>query len=378
MAGSASNRIKILQIGNYPPPVCGWSMQTKLVVEEIRRRGIVCDVLNLGENHATKSCEYIDVQGGIDYLWKVIRLALRGYHFHVHVNGQSATGYVLALLAAIVGRVAARPVILSWRGGLQQKYFPRRQASLGRWAFQFLFLLSGKISCNNLVIKQAIEQYGVRSSRVVAIPGFSTQHLNFKQVQLDNQTELFLSRHDIVFFCYVAFRPEYKLPILREAMQQFRTLYPKAGFVWLGFPSKELPAATRYVNDWPTDEQSSVLLLRNLAHDEFLTVLSRSFAVIRTPACDGVSASVLEALALGVPVIASENHHRPSSVITYREGDAKDLCEKLVHVTQCYSAIKQHSYLKGAEDNIMRTVDWVLDDVAADSERVRRSWVHAA
>src|SRR5215472_8171515 len=28
-------RFKILQIGNYPPPYCGWAIQTKLLVEEI-------------------------------------------------------------------------------------------------------------------------------------------------------------------------------------------------------------------------------------------------------------------------------------------------------------------------------------------------------
>ena len=31
--------IKILQIGKYPPPFCGWAVQTKLPVEEIRKRG---------------------------------------------------------------------------------------------------------------------------------------------------------------------------------------------------------------------------------------------------------------------------------------------------------------------------------------------------
>src|SRR6266699_1705908 len=82
---------KILQIGNYPPPFCGWSVQTKLLVEEIRRRGHVCDVLNLSENHAKKSREYTDVQNGFDYLCKIVRFAFRRYRFQVHVNGQSKT-----------------------------------------------------------------------------------------------------------------------------------------------------------------------------------------------------------------------------------------------------------------------------------------------
>ena len=125
--------LKILQIGNYPPPVCGWSIQTKLLVEEIRHRGITCDVLNLSENRRKKSREYVDVQNIFDYLYKLLRFAWRGYHFQMHVNGQSKPGYVLALLAAMIGRIAGRPITLSWRGGLQQKYFPRSKAGWARF-----------------------------------------------------------------------------------------------------------------------------------------------------------------------------------------------------------------------------------------------------
>src|SRR5260370_2491785 len=119
-----SEKVKILQISNYPPPVCGWAMQTKLLVEEIRRRGIVCDVLNLNESHAKKSSEYVDVQNGFDYLYKLMRFASKGYRFQVHVNGQSKTGYILAFFAALVGRIVGRPVALSWRGGLEQRNLP--------------------------------------------------------------------------------------------------------------------------------------------------------------------------------------------------------------------------------------------------------------
>src|SRR6267378_6980952 len=93
---------RILQIGNYPPPVCGWAMQTKGLVEEIRRRGNMCQVLNLNENRKRRSSEYIDVQNGFDYLHKLTCFALRGYRFQVHVNGQSAPGYILAFIAGVV------------------------------------------------------------------------------------------------------------------------------------------------------------------------------------------------------------------------------------------------------------------------------------
>src|SRR5262249_7134480 len=104
----------------------------------------------------------------------------------------------------------------------------------------------------------------------------------------------------------------------------------------------------------------SLLLLGNLGHDEFLTLLSRSLAYVRTPVCDGVSASVLESLTLGVPVVASENGDRPAGVVTYRETDAADLCAKLVDATLRNREMRQQLKLPASENNISRTVDWLL------------------
>lgn len=369
--------VKILQIGNYPPPACGWAIQTKFLVEEIRRRGIVCDVLNINENRAKKSREYIDVQNGLDYVVKLIRFAFQGYRFQIHVNGQSSTGYLLAVVAALIGRFAGRPVVLSWRGGLHQKYFPRPHDYWLRWPFQLLFRMAGQISCNNSQVKRAIESYGIEPSRVTAIPGFSCQHMTFERTSLSGDVESFLQNHHPVFFCYVSYRPEYQLPVLREAMQRFQQAYPDAGFIWLGFPSKEMPGAREYVDSWSIPERDHLLLLGNLSHNAFLTLLSHCFAYVRTPTCDGVSSSILEALSLGIPVVASENGDRPQSVVCYREGNADDLYEKLVLVTERYQQVKEQTQFHGAEDNIARTADWVLEEPSPKAKKLAQDFASA-
>src|SRR5689334_16430131 len=113
---------RILQIGNYPPPMCGWSIQTKLVTDELRRRGQVCEVLKINENRQVKDPAYIDVQSGLDYLRKVVRYALSGYRLNVHFNGQSKKGYWLALAAVLIGRLRLRPALVTFHGGLSQQY----------------------------------------------------------------------------------------------------------------------------------------------------------------------------------------------------------------------------------------------------------------
>jgi len=143
-------------------------------------------------------------------------------------------------------------------------------------------------------------------------------------------------------------------------MREFARKRPRAGFIWLGFPVKEMPAVEAFVDAQPGGRPENLLLLGNLDHDTFMTLLARSFAYLRPPACDGVSASVLESLALGIPVIAGENGMRPPGVVTFRFGDADDLCAKLEHVVKNYAAVKNGLRAQGVEDNIGRIADWVL------------------
>jgi glycosyltransferase involved in cell wall biosynthesis len=341
--------------------MCGWAIQLKLVTEELRARGHICEVLKINEGRQVRSSEYVDVQDGLDYLRKVWRYALQGYQLNVHVNGMSKKGYWLAMIAAVTGRLLLRPALVTFHGGLSQDYFPVDSQSPARWAFQILFAMAGSIACDSAPIKEAIVQYGVPPGKVFSIATFSPQYLNFIPVQLPHETENFLVAHQAVILSYVSFRPEYRLETLREGMKLYLERNPQAGFIWVGFPGKELPVAQQYVDGWAGDERKSVLVLGNLTHDQFLTLLSRCFIFLRTPACDGVAASVLESIALGIPVVASENQRRPEGVVTYRDTDAPDLCKKLLSVTADYHKTKSGLSVSALDDNVRLMADWLLD-----------------
>jgi glycosyltransferase involved in cell wall biosynthesis len=356
---------KILQIGNYPPPMCGWAIQAVLLDQELRRRGHVSAVLNVNESRKIKSRDYVDVQNSLDFACKVLWFSSRGYRIHAHLNAESYKLYLMDLFALSIGRLFGRPAALTFHGGLPQKYFPKVRPRWLRWAFQLVFHLAGCLTCDSEEIKRAIMDYGIRPGKILAVPCFSAELLDFRRVALGTEVDRFLQAHDPVFLCYVSFRPEYRLPVLQDAMKRFRARFPRAGFIWLGFPMKELPAANGYVDSWPSEEREGVALLGNLGHDEFLTLLTRCFACIRTPACDGISASVLESLALGVPVIAAENGRRPQGVITYSENDAADLVLKLAYLVENYEAVKGRTRLENARNNTSTTADWILGEISA-------------
>src|SRR5712691_6550562 len=95
---AADHRKRILQIGNWPPPVCSWTMSLVGLRKELEARGWDCQVMNLNENRRVRSPEYIDVQNGWDYLWKVLRGVRGGCAIHTRVNAESVDLYILAFL----------------------------------------------------------------------------------------------------------------------------------------------------------------------------------------------------------------------------------------------------------------------------------------
>jgi peptidoglycan/xylan/chitin deacetylase (PgdA/CDA1 family)/glycosyltransferase involved in cell wall biosynthesis len=364
---------RILEIGNYPPPQCGWAMQTKLLTEELRRHGAACEVLNINESRKLKSPEYVDVQNGPDYLLKVIGFALRGYRPHTHVNAQSWEGYVLTMIANLAGRAVGRPAVMTFHGGASQRFFPRPDSYLLTLAYRLLFLSAGSVTCDSIEIEHAVKSYGTTRRPVFSVPCFSRQNLSFQQQVLAPDIEAFLQQRTPVFFCFLCFRPEYAIDSLLPGMNQFSQQYPRAGFIWLGFPAKEMSELQSFLSSLPGGKPENLLVLGNLDHDTFLTLLSRCFAYLRPHYRDGVSASVLESLAMGIPVIAAENGMRPSGVVSYDWRDANDLYSKLVHVVQNYEQVKAGLEQQDSDDNIERVAQWLLM-----TERGTEKLIHAA
>ena len=75
-----------------------------------------------------------------------------------------------------------------------------------------------------------------------------------------------------------------------------------------------------------------ICLIADLDRDTFLTTLQRSSIYLRTPITDGVASSVLESIALGTPVVASENGTRPEGVVTYHAEDAMEMANAVEDV----------------------------------------------
>jgi glycosyltransferase involved in cell wall biosynthesis len=348
-------RKRILQIGNWPPPVCGWSMSLVGLRKELESRGWDCQVMNLNENRRVKSPEYIDVQSGWDYFQKVLHWVRRGYAVHVRVNGDTKKGYLLALSALLLARLWRLPALLTYCGGHQQNFFPAPKGSFRQAAFSLLFRVSSRIYCNSEAVKAAILTTEIPPEKVIPIPHFSTQYVQFDPAPLPAGVRDFCQKHDAVFFIYLCYRKEYMLEFLAEVMRKYRAAFPRVGFLLVGTSEREVPLLREFMDR----EQltPAVCITGSVPHDLFLTMMKQSLAYIRMPLTDGVCSSVLEGLTMKVPVIASNNGTRPAGAELWKPGDSERLLSLLTEATVQHQQMVARIPAVAVDDNAGKLAD---------------------
>ena len=318
--------MKILEIGGYPPPNTGWSVRIKFLKSGFVSKGHDCLVLNLGRNRRVKGPEFIDVQNGVDYLKKLIRYRVKGYHFHVHMNGQAVKGPILSLIAQLVSLlISGKRAAITFHGGIEQMFFPRKNAGKMFTIIFLNFLLAKFIICNNQSMKEAIAGYGpyIDRKKIYPIPAFSIQYLQYDKVKLPEKIERFMELKRHVVMCYIIMRNGFFVEHTMQCLQQFPN---HIGFILSGVSRVE-DDEVRNANEAMKElvKKGTVLAVDDMDHDVFMSVLERCDLYLRTPISDGVASSVLESLTLGVPVVASENGRRPNSVVTYNAEDPEEM-----------------------------------------------------
>lgn len=346
---------KVLEISGYPPPRLGWGIRVAYVKNKLLEMGHECQVLNVGRSRKIKSKEYIDVQNGLDYIWKIFKYCLKGYRIHIHVNGKSHKGLILTLIAEVISLLLGKKCFLTLHAGINQDYFPKQNKP---WfyipIFYTIFSLPRFIICNHVVVKEKIMGYRIRGDKIVPIPAFSQQYLEYNKVDLYLALKKFLKNHRPILSSYVLLRPTFCIDATIKAFNTLKEKRPDIGLIFIGSNTKaEDMDATKIINlIKDLNLENSIIWPGDLTHDEFLTILNLSHIFVRSYIDDGVCSSVLEALSLNVPVVATKNSMRPDGIITFKAGDAKDLAKKIGYALDNYEKIKAISPLPTIQDTV--------------------------
>lgn len=317
--------MKVLEISPYEPPVSGWTMRIKLLRRVIQERGGRCEILDVGPSRKIERPDCVPVLSGWDYLIKVLRFSRSGFTIHGHINAEYFRGLLLTLAAFLIARIFGNRCVLTFHAGIDQPYL-RGWQRIALWPFFWLvFSLADAVICNSEAVKKVVNRYR-KELLVVPLQAFSQQYLEYQTVPFDAALSEFIQGHAPLVTTYVCFRDGFYLEVLLRAMERLARTRPNIGLVIVGTGERadeiKQEIGRLHLN-------SHIYLAGDASHDAFMTLLAASAVHLRTPTTDGVSATLLEALALRIPVVASENGTRPGQAITYDANDDRDLADKV-------------------------------------------------
>ena len=299
--------MKILLVGDFPPPSGGVATHVEELFRAVRARGGECEVLDIGKGQLP--AEGVTPAGSIArFSGLLASRAANGYRIHLHTSCANPKSLALITVCAAFGRASGLPAIVTLHSGLCPAWLaasPARQRMARTVLRQF-----GSVIAVNEEIRSAI---GIPEAQV--IPAFSAEFL-CPGTPPQGLAELRASTSPL-FCAMVSPRPEYGLPFLLTAFEKVLAAMPSAALALYGTLTEQVKAP-------------GVRGFGELMRPQALALIAACDIFVRPTLADGDSVSVREALALGRAVIATRVGHRPEGVRLVPPADAESLGAEMI------------------------------------------------
>jgi glycosyltransferase involved in cell wall biosynthesis len=307
--------ISVVQLGPYPPPHGG--VQSNLVAIEryLRARGYSCAAVNLTRHRQQNTATVFYPHSASELLRLLFRLRHRIVHLHL---GGNLTPRLLGLALCCTLLPGKKSVLSFHSGGYPGSAAGKlaRRATIRGWIFRRF----DSVIAVNREIASMFQRFGVARERLRTIAPHAVD--TSAAAPLPEALERFFETHDSVLITVGLLEPEYDLPMQIDIVERVRRHFPGAGLLIAG--SGSLEGALRELiasRSWG----DHVLLAGDVDHGSILTAIRRARLMLRTTLYDGDAVSVREALALGTPVIATDNGMRPEGVTLVAPSDPNAL-----------------------------------------------------
>ena len=304
----------------------------------MKRAGLQSNVLNI-DPRAPASSAYIKISGAAGLVRQLFRHTSDDWALSVHTNGHNPKSWLVALVCGIAAQFGPAATLTLHSGGVSAYL---NSGSEWRKLFASMAcLMYSRIVCVNTEISRVIARLGVPDTRLQIAPAFLP--VEAPNVAVPEEVEKWIERHSPVLSAAMFFRPEYGFDLLVEALRELRATHREIGCVVMG-DGEHRDEALSLVRRAGLEE--AVLLVGDVDHEQCLALMARSDVFVRPTFMDGDSISVREALALGVPVVASNVGTRPEGTLLFQAGNARELAGQLEN------AIPGNSTISGRERGI--------------------------
>jgi glycogen(starch) synthase len=307
--------IKVLQVGDYPPPAGGVATHVEELFKAVRKSGGDSQVLDIGKGQLP--ADGVHGAGSMPAFAAFLTgKAARGFRIHLHTNGANPKSWLLAQACAAAGRLSGGAMITLHSGlgpaWLQEKPARRTAARAVLSQYRNVIAVSGQI-------RDALADCGVREAMV--LPAFSPASVK----PGDAPPGFARTDGDLLFCAMVAPRPEYGEATLLEAFTQVRARLPQARLALYG-PGSE------------TVRADGVQAFGELQRPQALALMAACDVFVRPTLADGDSVSVREAIALGRLVVATKVGTRPPETRLVEAGNVASLTDGLLSAASELSA----------------------------------------
>jgi glycosyltransferase involved in cell wall biosynthesis len=312
--------MKIVLIGDYPPPQGGIAVHVQQLHRFLRSQNVTTQVLDIGKG-ARPDPAVIPVRTWASYARNLASFTLKGWLAHLHITGDNFKSW-LAVASVIGARVPwGLPPVVTLHSGLLPDYLASSRIRQF-WARALLGRV-GRVIVVSERLKDSLAKAGVGLDRIAVHPAFLGSQL--KPGRAPAAFLRFRSRCTPMFA--MADHPSslYGRALMLRALGLIAQKYPKAGLALFGPGARSSQVAAEAHRALVEDR---VLDLAELDHPSALAVMSRCDAFVRPTTVDGDSLSVREALALGIRCVASDVVPRPAGTWLFRSGDASELAKQ--------------------------------------------------
>ena len=322
-------------VGQYPPYVGGTSTFLSCLVPELESRGVHCQVINTKKgNPGTGLIERI---GRLVYFFRFAWQAAFSGNEIIHCHSGNWANLLGHGIVLVIGRLKKKTMVLTLHAGdMLPHILGGRSRSIARSIFQ----LPHVITTVTPILRDAVKSLDVRN--VYFIPNELLYiHLNKNPHEtIPESVDNFITQHSPLIISTGAMERVHGIDILIRALSGVVPFYPNLGAIIIAYKSTD----TKY---WAEVETlikelnliNSVLFPHSLSNVPAVVRMADVF--VRATYTDGDSIAVREALALGVPVIASQVGYRPERVTLFPAGDYTQLAAKIKEILSSQTIIPE-------------------------------------
>ncbi|HZS36401.1 MAG TPA: glycosyltransferase [Polyangia bacterium] len=303
---------RLLLVGARPPPTGGVATHLDQLRRALVQRGVEVTALDPRRRGPDGR------DGRPRLILMLAHHAGRGNLVHVHTNGHNRKSWLLAAACSLPS--GGRRALLTLHSGLAPAFMRSHQQWVRILCNRFTYVIAV-----NAELAAALAEAGVDPARVVLCPAFSPtgQELRLSPPGL----RAVRRRHPMLLAAALAPGREYGADVLLDAFSMMRVHHERAGLMLYG-PGTRSPQLAREVARRGLD--GAVHLWGELDRPRALALVESADVFVRPTRADGDALSVREALALGVPVVASAVGTRPPETRLFPAGDARALAAALV------------------------------------------------